>query len=259
MLYILGVSQLRDECDVRVHIEQTGICGSDVHLKQHGRIGDFAFTSPIVKNVKVGDLVAIEPDVSCRKCEYCRSGAYSSCAETIFAATTPDFCYPLPIHFNSEDGAIVELVAVAVQICKVAELRAGPTVLVFGCDPIGAIGVDISESRAKFALSFGTDGVAGQILDEFDLGGGVDAVRECTGAEPCIQACVLATRKGGTRLVACIRALNIKGSIGYTTGCFPSAIDLIAGGKINSPALKAFKLVKNGQANTMKGLIQGVE
>ena len=77
------VPKLRDEHDVRVHIEQTGICGSDVHYWQRGRIGAFILNSPIflghesagtivevgskVKNVKVGGRVAIEPGVPCRQ------------------------------------------------------------------------------------------------------------------------------------------------------------------------------------------------
>lgn len=137
---------------------------------------------------------------------------------------------------SSEDGALVEPVAVAVQICKVADLRAGHTVLVFGCGPIGTlsqavakaygaskvIGVDISKSRAAFAQSFGADGVyvpertsapsadpvqasramAEAIVKQFGLGDGADVVLECTGAEPCIQAGVFAAKKGGTYVQA---------------------------------------------------------
>lgn len=137
---------------------------------------------------------------------------------------------------NAEDGALVEPVAVAVQICKVADLRAGQTVLVFGCGPIGAlsqavakaygakkvIGVDISKSRADFAKNFAADGVfvpqrdpnppadsveasramAEKIVEEFGLGEGADVVLECTGAEPCIQAGIFAAKKGGTYVQA---------------------------------------------------------
>lgn len=134
---------------------------------------------------------------------------------------------------TAEDGALVEPVAVAVQVCKVAGLRGGQSVLVFGCGPIGAlcqavakaygasrvVGVDRSESRAEFARSFGVDDVyvpareeaadgvdpveasramAENIMKTFDLGDGADVVLECTGAEPCIQAGVFAARKGGT-------------------------------------------------------------
>ncbi|KAI0888389.1 GroES-like protein [Annulohypoxylon maeteangense] len=338
--------KLRDEYDVKVHIEVTGICGSDIHLWQHGRIGDHAVTNRVVpghesagrvievgkkvKNVKVGDLVAVEFGGPCRRCDYCWSGAYNLCTNTLSAeksiwdgtlqkyyVAASDFCYSLPSNISAEDGALVEPTAVAVQICKVANLRVGQTVLVFGCGPIGVlsqavakaqgakkvIGVDISESRAAFAKSFGADDVfvperpsgpvansvdasrkmAEQIVDKFALGDGADVVLECTGAEPCVQAGVFATRKGGTYVQAglgkenvvfpistiCLRGLNVKGSILYTTGCYPTAIDLIASGKINvrslithrfkfEQALDAFELVRQGQSNTMKVMIQGV-
>lgn len=98
------VPQLRDAHDVRVHVGQTGICGSDVHYWQRGRIGDFVLNSPMVlghesagtvvevgdqvKNLEVGQRVAIEPGVPCRRCGYCRSGKYNLCADTIFAAVS---------------------------------------------------------------------------------------------------------------------------------------------------------------------------
>lgn len=147
-----------------------------------------------------------------------------------------DYCYPLPGHLNAEDGALVEPVAVSVQIAKVADLRAGQTVVVFGCGPIGVlcqavakaygakkvIGVDISQSRAEFAKKFAADEVyvptavkkegqdpvdaaramAEHIIDLFGLGDGADIVLECTGAEPCIQAGIYAAKKGGTYVQA---------------------------------------------------------
>ena len=86
-------------------------------------------------------------------CDFCREGAYNLCADTIFAATPPwdgtlqkyyivasDYCYPIPNHMSFEDGAMVEPTAVAVQICKVADVRANQTVVVFGCGPIGVLG-----------------------------------------------------------------------------------------------------------------------
>lgn len=103
-----------------------------------------------VKHVEVGQRVAIEPGVPCRHCDYCRSGAYNLCPDTVFAATPPwdgnlakyyivasNYVYPIPDHMSMEEGAMVEPIAVAVQITKVADLRAGQTVLVFGCGPIG--------------------------------------------------------------------------------------------------------------------------
>jgi D-xylulose reductase len=172
----------------------TNVSRSDVHYWQRGRIGDFILKSPIVlghesagtvvsvgaavKNVKPGDRVAIEPGVPCRHCNYCRSGSYNLCPDTVFAATPPhngtlskyyktagDYCYPLPDDLSLEDGALCEPVAVAVQILKVGNVRPGQVVVVFGCGPIGllcqsvakayaakkVIGIDISQKRLDIA------------------------------------------------------------------------------------------------------------
>ena len=177
-----------------VNIEIPSPHSSDIHYWQRGRIGDFILQSPIVlghesagtvtavgtrvTNLKPGDRVAIEPGVPCRHCNYCRSGAYNLCPDTVFAATPPhngtlskyyktaaDYCYVLPAHMSMEDGALCEPVAVAVQILKVGDVRPGHVVVVFGCGPIGllvqqtakayaaarVIGVDISRKRLDMA------------------------------------------------------------------------------------------------------------
>jgi D-xylulose reductase len=173
-----------------------------------------------VKNVRVGQRVAIEPGVPCRHCDYCREGAYNLCPDTVFAATPPwdgtlskyyivaaDYTYPIPDHMTMEEGALVEPTAVAVQISKVADLRAGQKVVVFGCGmrssadvtmeqrltdvlgPIGVlcqavakaygaskvIGVDVVQSRLDFAKSFGADGV----FMSSRPGNGTDPVEHC--------------------------------------------------------------------------------
>lgn len=100
----------------------TGICGSDVHYWTHGRIGHFVVEEPMVlghesagvivsvgpdvTSLKVGDRVALEPGVPCRKCDMCKLGKYNLCPDMAFAATPPydgtlcnyykhaaDFCY----------------------------------------------------------------------------------------------------------------------------------------------------------------------
>jgi D-xylulose reductase len=165
------------------------------------------------------------------------------------------------------------------------------------------IGVDVVQSRLDFAKSFGADGVfmspkpedgidpieysekvAALIKKEFDLGEGPEVVLECTGAESCIQAGIFAARKGGTYVqagmgkenvlfpitTACIRALNIKGSIRYTTGVYPAAVDLVASGKVDVKRLitnrykfeeaeQAFELVKAGKEGVFKVVIEGVQ
>ncbi|VUC30960.1 unnamed protein product [Clonostachys rosea] len=192
--------KLRDQHDVIVHVSQTGICGSDVHYWQRGRIGNYILTGPmvlghessgvvaevgsLVKHLKVGDRVAMEPGVPCRRCNHCKEGRYHNCGEMIFAATPPwdgtlakyyvnasDFCYKVPDSMDMEESAMVEPVAVACAINKTADVRAQQTVIVMGCGPIGiltqavakqsgakkVIGIDIVQSRLDLAVHYGAD------------------------------------------------------------------------------------------------------
>ncbi|KAH8435214.1 uncharacterized protein LDX57_012843 [Aspergillus melleus] len=130
-----------------------------------------------------------------------------------------------------DEGAMVEPVAVAVQITKVGNVRPNQTVVVFGCGPIGllcqavcrayaakkVIGVDISESRLVFASLFAADEVylppdrpgnstdesewsarvASMMKERFGLGEGPDVVIEATGAQSCIQTGIHLVKKGG--------------------------------------------------------------
>ncbi|KAH8803468.1 chaperonin 10-like protein [Xylogone sp. PMI_703] len=332
--FILHSIGKADPWDVRVHIAQTGICGSDLHYYDHGRIGDFILTTPIilghessgtiveigsaVKNLKVGDRVAIEPGVPCRHCDYCRSGSYNLCPDTVFAATPPwegtlakyyivaaDYCYRIPDDLDMEQGALVEPVACAVQMVKVGSVRANQTVVskIHGAKKV--IGVDISKGRLDFTKSFGaaddiffpppkpadavsdtewSEKLAAMIKEQFNLGDGPDVVIEATGAPSCIATGVHLTKKGGTYVQAgmgkenvefpittvCIRDLTIRGSIRYTTGCYPTAIDLVAGGKIDvnrlitnrfkfEDAKEGFDVVRQKNENVIKVLIQGVQ
>ncbi|KAI7664291.1 hypothetical protein KC319_g7523, partial [Hortaea werneckii] len=91
------VPKLDSPYDVRVNVRFTGICGSDVHYWSHGAIGNFIVKSPMVlghessgviaevgekvSHVKVGDRVAIEPGIPCRRCVRCKEGYYNLCVD----------------------------------------------------------------------------------------------------------------------------------------------------------------------------------
>ncbi|XP_071644866.1 sorbitol dehydrogenase isoform X1 [Temnothorax longispinosus] len=154
------------ENEVLVEMGCVGICGSDVHYLVNGRIGDFIVKKPMiighessgtvsklgknVKNLKVGDRVAIEPGVPCRICTYCKEGRYNLCKDMVFCATPPvhgslrrfykhaaDFCFKLPDHVSLEEGALLEPLSVAVHTCKRAEIGINSKVLILGAGPIG--------------------------------------------------------------------------------------------------------------------------
>ncbi|XP_035733998.1 sorbitol dehydrogenase-like [Vespa mandarinia] len=154
--------------EVLIEMSCVGICGSDVHYLEKGRIGDFILRKPMiighessgviaklgknVTNLKVGDRVAIEPGVPCRLCSFCKNGRYNLCKDMVFCATPPvhgslrrfykhaaDFCFKLPDHITLEEGALMEPLSVGVHACKRADVRIGSKVLILGAGPIGLV------------------------------------------------------------------------------------------------------------------------
>jgi L-idonate 5-dehydrogenase len=93
--------------DVRLRLGAGGICGSDLHYWQHGRVGAFVLREPLVPGheasgvveaigadvtrVKVGDRVAIDPSHPCGVCDYCRGGRMNLCRRMFFLGSASVF------------------------------------------------------------------------------------------------------------------------------------------------------------------------
>lgn len=153
-----------DEALVRVRA--VGLCGSDVHYYEHGKIGPYVVTKPIilgheaageivavgseVRHLKAGQRVTIEPGVTCGRCEYCKSGRYNLCPNVRFLATPPydgafceyiairaDFLYPIPDSMSYEKAALIEPLSVGLHAVSRGGLKTGETVVIMGMGPIG--------------------------------------------------------------------------------------------------------------------------
>mgnify|MGYP000864573099 FL=1 len=93
--------------EVRVKIAAGGICGSDLHYFQHGRVGAFVIREPLVPGhevsgvverigsavtrVKPGDKVAVNPSHACGQCDYCFSGRFNLCRHMRFLGSASVF------------------------------------------------------------------------------------------------------------------------------------------------------------------------
>ncbi|XP_029431007.1 sorbitol dehydrogenase isoform X2 [Rhinatrema bivittatum] len=149
-------------------MHSVGICGSDVHYWQHGRIGDFIVKKPMVvgheaagtvvkvgpsvTHLKPGDRVAIEPGVPRENDEFCKTGRYNLSPTIFFCATPPDdgnlcryyahnasFCYKLPDNVTFEEGALIEPLSVGIHACRRAGITLGSKVFICGAGPIGLV------------------------------------------------------------------------------------------------------------------------
>ncbi len=151
-----------------VKLEYVGVCGSDIHYYESGRISDFIVEPPFVlgheaagtvvavgkdvKNIKPGDRVALEPGKTCGHCEYCREGKYNLCPDVIFFATPPvdgvfqeyvaheaDLCFKLPDNVSTLEGALIEPLSIGFHAANQGGAHAGQTAVVFGSGCIGLV------------------------------------------------------------------------------------------------------------------------
>ncbi|KAK3954861.1 L-arabinitol 4-dehydrogenase [Pseudoneurospora amorphoporcata] len=238
------------EGEVTIYVRSTGICGSDVHFWKHGCIGpmivecdhvlghesagEVIAVHPSVKNIKVGDRVAVEPQVICNACEPCLTGRYNGCERVDFLSTPPVpgllrryvnhpavWCHKIG-NMSYENGAMLEPLSVALAGLQRAGVRLGDPVLICGAGPIGLITMlcakaagacplvitDIDQGRLKFAKEICPEVIthkverlsaeesAKKIVESF---GGIEpaVALECTGVESSIAAAIWAVKFGG--------------------------------------------------------------
>ena len=167
--------------EVLVRIGSVGVCGSDVHYYEHGRIGPYVVDQPLVlgheaggvvaglgpgvESLALGQRVSLEPGVPCRSCEQCLAGRYNLCPFVEFFATPPydgafseyvvhpaAFVYAVPDTVSDDAAGLLEPLSVGVWACRRGGVGPGARVLVTGAGPIGLV-------CAQAALAYGANEV----------------------------------------------------------------------------------------------------
>ncbi len=161
---------------VLIEVAAVGICGSDVHYFEHGRIADFVVEEPLVlgheasgtiravgagvPDDRIGQRVALEPQETCGRCRECQAGRYNLCPDVAFFATPPIHgafaqyvvlaahrAHPVPDHVSDEAAALIEPLSVAVWAAHKANIEPGDRVLVTGAGPVGLLCADVARAR----------------------------------------------------------------------------------------------------------------
>jgi L-iditol 2-dehydrogenase len=168
--------------EVLVKIGSVGVCGSDVHYYEHGRIGPYVVDQPLVlgheaggvvaaagdgvTTLTVGQRVSVEPGVPCRNCEQCLAGRYNLCPDMRFFATPPydgafaeyvlmpeGFVHAIPDSISDDAAGLLEPLSVGIWACRRSGVDPDSRVLVTGAGPIGLI-------AAQAARAYGAPQVA---------------------------------------------------------------------------------------------------
>ncbi|SNR30807.1 2-desacetyl-2-hydroxyethyl bacteriochlorophyllide A dehydrogenase [Lutibacter agarilyticus] len=179
---------VRKEGEALLKINKVGICGTDIHAYggnqaffSYPRILGHELASEVLeigenaRGIKSGDKVVVMPYVSCGKCIACRNGKTNCCTNITVLGVHGDggmqeqITVPadilLPANDLSNDQmAIVEPLAIGAHAIRRANIKAGETVVVVGCGPIGigimklaqiegakVIAVDMNDQRLAYA------------------------------------------------------------------------------------------------------------
>lgn len=161
------------------HIGPSMVVRAD-HVLGHESAGVVIAAHPSVTHLKVGERVAVEPNVICHQCEPCLTGRYNGCEGVLFLSTPPvdgllrryvnhpaQWCHRIGTMCY-EAGALLEPLAVALAALERAGLRLGDPMLICGAGPIGLVTLacaaaagaeplvitDLDEGRLKFAQEF---------------------------------------------------------------------------------------------------------
>jgi len=228
--------------EVLLRVRSVTVCRSDLHWYEYGRIGDTVSDAPFVlghefcgevvavtpgvDRVKQGDLVAVDPAMSCGHCRYCVEGNPNLCSNLLFAGIPPTdgalqeymtyeprFLYPLPAGFSADDGALLEPLGVAIHAWDLAKLRVGETVAIVGCGPIGLLLVQLARIAGAteiltveplaYRRDLAADLGAIPLSPDDDLvaqtgGHGVDVAIEVAGAVAAQEEAAQIVKRGGT-------------------------------------------------------------
>ncbi len=235
-----------------IKVEACGICGTDIHVIRgefaptrypiipgHEFCGEVVAVGSEVRNLRVGDFVAVDPSLFDGTCRQCRMGRFNlcehwnaigvgsangACAE--FVAVPAVNAFRLPTDIPRNWGALVEPLSCAVHGLDQVGIRAADDYLIYGAGTMGLLLgqlvkdsgaerldiVDTNPKRHALAKRLGADRVAISAA-ELDRPEGWDVVIDATGAVPAIEDGIRRVARGGTFLMFGVANADAKATI----------------------------------------------
>ena len=235
-----------------IKVEACGICGTDIHVIRgefaptrypiipgHEFCGEVIAVGSEVRNLHVGDFVAVDPSLFDGTCRQCRLGRFNlcenwngigvgsangACAELVAVPAVNAFRLPADLPRNW--GALVEPLSCAVHGLDQVGIRAADDYLIYGAGTMGLLLgqlvkdsgaerldiVDTNPKRHALAKRLGADRVAASAA-ELDRPQGWDVVIDATGAVPAIEDGIRRVARGGTFLMFGVANADAKATI----------------------------------------------
>lgn len=235
--------------DVIVRVRGCGICGTDLHLVSgdlgtdrfplipgHEPWGEVVDCGPEVTNVRVGQLVAVDPSLHCGQCAPCRRGQGNMCehwgaiggtkpgAWAEFVRAPAANAYPLPEGMPLDAAALIEPVACAVRGLQRLNPDPDQPAIIFGAGTMGMILSILLEERGVGPVSIVDTNEARRDLARRLTGANVVTteevadmrapwVIEATGNPRAFESAVACTSRAGTVLVFGVASPQAEASV----------------------------------------------
>ena len=159
--------EIKNDNEVLIKMLCVGVCGSDIHYFETGKIGsqivEYPYTvghegagevvavGKAVTHVKPGDRIAVEPAMPCWQCDQCKSGRNNTCRKLLFLGcpgqaegclseylVMPETsCFKISNNVTLQEAALSEPLAIGVYAVKRSIPMQQATVGVLGTGPIG--------------------------------------------------------------------------------------------------------------------------
>jgi D-arabinitol dehydrogenase (NADP+) len=285
-----------------IQVMASGICGTDLHIYRGEYMGKYpvipghefsglvAATGSGVTRFKVGDRVAVEPNIACDNCVNCLNNRQNFCLNwQAIGVTLPGgmeeyVIVPERTAFKIGDlpfeiGAFMEPLSCVVHGVQRAGIGLADHVAIFGAGPIGNLMIqmariqgaahitvlEINPGRAELASQLGADRVVAGFEelqpDTYDI------VIDATGAIPVMNRTIDFVRKGGTVLLFGVppsgRNLEVEGFKIFQKGLtllssFTSvrnsfqAVDLLQSGQVRVDSLISHRLPLNEMPHALE-------
>ncbi|MCT7668148.1 zinc-dependent alcohol dehydrogenase family protein [Shinella kummerowiae] len=276
-----------------IKVRASGLCHTDIDVL-HARYGDGAFPlvpghefagevqaiATDVTSVRIGDRVAVDPNLPCGTCPSCRKGLTNLCQNlkaygvshnggfAEYSIVRADHLHDIgdmPYHI----AALAEPLACVVNGLSSAGLRNGAPMpheaLVIGAGPIGLLlalslkaegaenvtVADINESRLAFAAELGLGGIVSGSADLARRTRSYDFVADATGIAPVVEGMIDLVADGGTALLFGVCAPDARISVAPFE-IFRRQLKLVGSHSLNRNIPDALDILKRDDGSMAK-------
>ena len=230
-----------EKSELLIKVAYCGVCGTDKHIYE----GNATSSIPVIlgheysgtitekgsKNTKfdIGDKVAIDPNIYCGCCKYCRIGKINFCENLKALGVTLDGgfaeysiipvsqAYLIPNDFDLSIAAFAEPLSCCLRGIEHAAISPGNSVVIIGGGPIGLLMIQLVKNagasriiliepdahKQKLGIELGADYYLSPVEENISekinelTDSQIDVVIECVGNKNTVDQAINLAGKGG--------------------------------------------------------------